>query len=120
MEAGSHNFRPPPRHSSGLRTSPLQLTFGRPQPPEPMREDQRTLAEFYPDPTTRHRAHSGFVHQFLPAYVCQNPWAFFHGVFGPDKSGNGTGPLRFIQSRWMMFEEMAQLIVPQPLNQMVF
>jgi len=84
------------------------------------KEDERTLREFFPDAQARSNAHRLFAHQFLPPYVHQNPYAFFHGVFGPDLPGDGTGPLRFIQARWMMFEEIFRVNQRSPLERVIF
>lgn len=82
------------------------------------REDSRKFNEFYPDPVQRHKVHYWFAHQFLPKYVQQNPYAFFSYLFRKDLPGCPMEPTRFIQSRWLMFEQDAKLvpIVGDPVN----
>lgn len=83
-----------------------------------MNEEQRRLAEFYPDPAVRQELHYLFAHQFLPAYVAQNPRAFFLYLTGTEHQGKhlpAMDPTRFIQSRWCMMEERAGLL-PEPAN----
>lgn len=75
-----------------------------------IREDCRTLREFYPDSAMRHQVHYAFVHKFLPQYLQQNPYAFFSYIFRRDLPGGAMEPTRFIHSRWTMFEEMAGLV----------
>lgn len=88
---------------NGIRTQIWERTMK-------MIEENRTLREFYPDPTIRHQVHYGFGHKFLPQYVHQNPFAFFSYLFRRDMPGGRMEPTRFVQSRWAMFEEMAGLV----------
>ena len=67
-----------------------------------IREDSRTLREFYPEPTLRHQVHYAFAHQFLPQYVQQNPFAFFSYLYNQNLPGGPIEPTRFIHSRWSM------------------
>ncbi|HEY3898531.1 MAG TPA: FHA domain-containing protein [Chthoniobacter sp.] len=83
-------------------------------------EEVRTLKEFYPDPAMRHRVHYDFAHRFLPGYVRQSPYAFFSAVFDTQYPVEGYTINRFIQSRWMMFEEMGGLIPTRPIGQRIF
>ena len=80
-----------------------------------IREDTRTLQDFYPDPRARHQVHYQFAHGFLPQYVWQNPYAFFSYLFDTNLPGGALEPVRFIQSRWMLFEETAGLIPLEPV-----
>jgi len=75
-----------------------------------IREDSRTLREFYPDPEMRYWVHYEFVHRFLHQYVHQNPYAFFFYLYRPDITGETLEPTRFIQSRWDGFEKMLGLV----------
>jgi len=69
-----------------------------------LKEDIRTLAEFYPDPRVRAQLHYAFAHRFLPDYAHRHPLNFvLH---------DGTDPSRFVQARWQMFERLSGL---QPL-----
>lgn len=64
-----------------------------------IKEDTRTLAEFYPDPGVRAQLHYAFVHRFLPGYAHGHPLNFvLH---------DGVDPSRFVQARWQMFERLA-------------
>lgn len=86
-------------------------------------EDNRRLREFYPDPARRHQVHYAFAHQFLPQYVHRNPRAFFSYLYRADMPGGALEPVRFIHSRWTMFEEMVGLVEPEnePIDEgMVF
>ncbi len=75
-----------------------------------IREDVRLFREFYPDPAKRSQVHYAFAHRFLPQYVSQNPHAFFSYLFRRDLPGSPMEPVRFIHSRWTLFEEVAGLI----------
>lgn len=72
-------------------------------------EDRRTFREFYPDAAMRHQVHYAFAHRFLPQYVHQNPFAFFSHLCRQDLPGGAMEPIRFLHSRWSMFEEMSGL-----------
>jgi hypothetical protein len=70
----------------------------------PIKEISKTLAEFYPDFSTRMGLHYAFTHKFLVHYVHENPFNFaLH---------DGVDPTRFVQTRWNMMEWNAGL---QPL-----
>ena len=77
-----------------------------------LNEKLRTLREFYPEPSLRHQVHYTFAHRFLPRYVHDNPYAFFSYLCRQDMPGGPMEPTRFIQSRWMMFEQTAGLVNP--------
>lgn len=78
-----------------------------------MREECRTLAEFYPEPEARYGVHYAFAHRFLPQYVHENPRAFFYGRYGGSAAGDApVDCTRFIQSRWRMMEGMIAGALP--------
>ena len=82
-----------------------------------MKEDSRTLREFYPDAEMRHRVHYTFAHRFLPAYVWQNPAAFFRALYGEIDRGQPTDPTRFLQSRWhAIFEPDYGLVTDESVD----
>ncbi len=77
-----------------------------------MREDYRTLEEFYPDPLQRYMVQYQFGHMFLPAYFQMR-----FPVDALERLLDGPAEMiqRMVQSRFPMFEEMAGLIPPSPL-----
>ncbi len=77
-----------------------------------LNENLRTLREFYPEPSLRHQVHYSFAHRFLPQYIHDNPYRFFSYLYRQDMPGGPMEPTRFIQSRWMMFEQTAGLVNP--------
>ena len=106
-QASSTARQPAPAAASAPHAAP-------PLPPEKIqiREDARTFREFYPDAAQRHIVHYAFAHRYLPQYVRQNPAAFFNHNFPADAKPT-VDRTRFIQSRWMTFEERAELIEPE-------
>jgi hypothetical protein len=55
--------------------------------------------------------HYEFAHRFLPQYVHQNPYEFFTYLYGRGSPGVPMEPIRFIHSRWAMFEKMVGLVL---------
>jgi hypothetical protein len=80
-------------------------------------EDIRSLADMYPDPDVRHKIHYTFAHRFLPQYIHSNPQAFFTYLYPQDIGDGVMEPVRFIQSRWTMFEEELGLLPIKPLEE---
>ena len=79
-----------------------------------VQEDCRTLREFYPDATLRHKVLYAFAHQFLPQYVWQNPRALFWSLLSDGLPGGTIDPTRFIHSRWSaIFEQRWELEPPR-------
>lgn len=79
-----------------------------------VREECRSLEEFYPDPWLRGRLHYAFAHQFLPPYLLRNP----RGLRAILTGDRPFDPIRFIQSRWGLLEQEVGLVPPaesQPL-----
>jgi hypothetical protein len=82
-------------------------------------EISRAFHEFYPEPKLRHQVHYTFAHRFLPAYVQQNPFAFYSYLYDKSLSSDGSvfEPRRFIQSRWsVIFEKNCGLTPPHEMT----
>jgi hypothetical protein len=80
-----------------------------------IREDARTLRGFYPEAERRRQVLYEFTHRFLPTYLFQSPYQFGYEYFTKLAVGRPMNNDRFIQSRWMMFEQLVGL-VPQQTN----
>lgn len=78
----------------------------------PVKEDPRTLKGFYPDAEMRHQVHRTFAHRFLPLYVHRSPWVFAFEIYDRLVTGRPVDPSRYIQTRWMLFEESTGLVAP--------
>ncbi len=74
-----------------------------------IQDDCRPFRSFYPDAAIRRQVHYAFAHLFLPQYVHQNPFAFFSYLCRQDAPGGAMEPIRFLHSRWSMFEEASGL-----------
>ena len=83
-----------------------------------IREDVRSLRDFYPDAAQRYQVHYAFAHRFLPQYIHHNPRGFFSCLYDHAAVGEAIDPTRFLHARWSaIFEPLAGLTPRQvPTN----